>query len=138
LKFARSPIHDWGLFAARRIPTNDFVIEYIGEIIREKVADIREKGYERQGIGSSYLFRINADNIIDATKKGNMARFINHNCEPNCSAKVITVAGRRRIVIYANRDIREDEEITYDYQFPIEDDKIPCLCGAPGCRGTLN
>ncbi|KAJ3153941.1 Histone-lysine N-methyltransferase setd1a [Geranomyces variabilis] len=138
LKFARSPIHDWGLFAARRIPTNDFVIEYIGEIIREKVADIREKGYERQGIGSSYLFRINADNIIDATKKGNMARFINHNCEPNCSAKVITVAGRRRIVIYANRDIMEDEEITYDYQFPIEDDKIPCLCGAPGCRGTLN
>ncbi|KAJ3160866.1 histone methyltransferase set1 [Geranomyces michiganensis] len=138
LKFARSPIHDWGLFAARRIPTNDFVIEYIGEIIREKVADIREKGYERQGIGSSYLFRINADNIIDATKKGNMARFINHNCEPNCSAKVIMVAGRRRIVIYANRDIMEDEEITYDYQFPIEDDKIPCLCGAAGCRGTLN
>ncbi|TPX54319.1 histone-lysine N-methyltransferase [Powellomyces hirtus] len=138
LKFARSPIHDWGLFAAKRIPTNEFVIEYIGEIIREKVADHREKGYERQGIGSSYLFRIDGGDIIDATKRGNMARFINHNCEPNCSAKVITVAGQRRIVIYAHRDIQEEEEITYDYQFPIEDEKIPCLCGAPGCRGTLN
>ncbi|KAI8907729.1 hypothetical protein DFJ77DRAFT_434430 [Powellomyces hirtus] len=138
LKFARSPIHDWGLFAAKRIPTNEFVIEYIGEIIREKVADHREKGYERQGIGSSYLFRIDGGDIIDATKRGNMARFINHNCEPNCSAKVITVAGKRRIVIYAHRDIQEEEEITYDYQFPIEDEKIPCLCGAPGCRGTLN
>ncbi|TPX68337.1 histone-lysine N-methyltransferase [Spizellomyces sp. 'palustris'] len=138
LKFAKSPIHDWGLFAMERIDKNEFVIEYIGEIVRQKVADHREKIYERQGIGSSYLFRIDGDHIIDATKRGNMARFINHNCEPNCSAKVITVAGKKRIVIYANRDIEDGEEITYDYQFPIEEDKIPCLCGAPGCRGTLN
>ncbi|KAI9094630.1 hypothetical protein DFS34DRAFT_582658 [Phlyctochytrium arcticum] len=138
LKFAKSKIHDWGLFAMERIEMNEFVIEYIGEIVRQKVADHREKNYEREGIGSSYLFRIDNDHIIDATKRGNMARFINHNCEPNCSAKIITVAGKKRIVIYAKREIEGGEEITYDYQFPIEDDKIPCLCGAPGCRGTLN
>jgi hypothetical protein len=40
------------------------------------------------------------------------------------------VDGSKRIVIYANRDIHEGEEITYDYKFPLEDDKIPCLCGA--------
>jgi SET domain-containing protein len=40
------------------------------------------------------------------------------------------VEGVKRIVIYANRDIEEGEEVTYDYKFPIEEDKIPCLCGA--------
>ncbi|KAJ3027491.1 histone methyltransferase set1 [Rhizophlyctis rosea] len=114
------------------------VIEYIGEIIRQKVADHREKNYEKEGIGSSYLFRIDDDTIIDATKMGNLARFINHCCDPNCNAKIINVDGQKRIVIYANRDIAAGEEITYDYKFPIEDEKIPCLCGAVNCRGTLN
>ncbi|KAJ1549470.1 U3 snoRNP protein [Cladochytrium tenue] len=138
LQFSKSRIHDWGLFALERIEANDIVIEYIGEIIRQKVADHREKLYERSGIGSSYLFRIDEDNIIDATKKGNLARFINHCCDPNCNAKIITVDGGKKIVIYANRDIEEGEEITYDYKFPIEDDKIPCFCGAATCRGYLN
>ncbi len=81
LKFARSSIHEWGLFALEPIETNDMVIEYIGEVIRQRVADTREKRYERMGIGSSYLFRIDEDTIIDATFKGNLARFINHSCE---------------------------------------------------------
>ncbi|KAJ3319719.1 Histone-lysine N-methyltransferase setd1a [Boothiomyces sp. JEL0866] len=130
LRFAKSKIHDWGLFACERIESQEIVIEYIGEIIRQKVADIREKNYEAVGIGSSYLFRIDEDRIIDATRKGNVARLINHCCDPNCSAKIIDVDDNKRIVIYANRDIEEGEEITYDYKFPIEDDKIPCLCGA--------
>lgn len=81
LKFARSLIHEWGLFALEKIEQNDMVIEYIGEIIRQKIADIREKRYEKMGIGSSYLFRIDEDTIIDATFKGNLARFINHSCD---------------------------------------------------------
>jgi hypothetical protein len=80
LRFARSSIHAWGLFAMERIEANEMVIEYIGEIVRQKVADYREKIYERSGIGSSYLFRIDDDTVIDATKKGNVARFINHCC----------------------------------------------------------
>lgn len=58
--------------------------------------------------------------------------------QPNCYAKVIAVGNQKKIVIYSKRDIRANEEITYDYKFPIEDEKIPCLCGAPHCRGTLN
>ncbi|KAF9297382.1 histone methyltransferase set1 [Mortierella antarctica] len=138
LRFAKSPIHDWGLFAMEKVDANDMVIEYIGEVIRQKVADHREKRYERMGIGSSYLFRVDDDTVIDATKMGNIARFINHCCTPNCNAKIITVDGQKKIVIYAKRDIEEGEEITYDYKFPIEADKIPCLCGSRGCRGTLN
>ncbi|KAF7725527.1 histone methyltransferase set1 [Apophysomyces ossiformis] len=136
LRFAKSPIHDWGLFAEEHIDANDMVIEYVGEIIRQQVAEEREKKYERCGIGSSYLFRVDDDTVIDATKKGSIARFINHCCTPNCSAKIITVDKQKKIVIYANRDIEPGEEITYDYKFPIEADKIPCLCGSKFCKGT--
>lgn len=80
LRFAKSPIHDWGLFAQEKIDANDMVIEYVGEVIRQKVADHREKRYERAGVGSSYLFRVDDDTVIDATKMGNIARFINHCC----------------------------------------------------------
>eukprot|EP01090_Pellita_catalonica_P007630 TRINITY_DN1821_c0_g1_i2.p1 TRINITY_DN1821_c0_g1~~TRINITY_DN1821_c0_g1_i2.p1 ORF type:complete len:482 (+),score=125.35 TRINITY_DN1821_c0_g1_i2:604-2049(+) len=140
LKFAKSPIHDWGLFALEPIEANGMVIEYIGEIIRQKVADVREKRYERLGIGSSYMFRIDEDTIIDATKKGNLARFINHCCDPNCYARVIQVGGEKKIVIYSKENIAVNEEITYDYKFPIEPEhlKIPCLCGSKSCRGSLN
>ncbi|KAG5513931.1 hypothetical protein PMAC_000553 [Pneumocystis sp. 'macacae'] len=138
LKFSKSPIHNWGLYAMEHIDMGDMVIEYVGEIIRQTVADIRERQYERQGIGSSYLFRIDDDTVVDATKKGNIARFINHSCDPSCTAKIIRVEGEKKIVIYAHRDIEKGEEITYDYKFPIEDIKIPCLCGAKTCRGTLN
>lgn len=58
--------------------------------------------------------------------------------QPNCYAKVITVEGAKKIVIYSKRDIAPGEEITYDYKFPLEDEKIPCLCGAAKCRGFLN
>ncbi|GLD48987.1 histone-lysine N-methyltransferase SETD1A [Lates japonicus] len=91
-----------------------------------------------QGIGSSYLFRVDHDTIIDATKCGNLARFINHCCTPNCYAKVITIESQKKIVIYSKQAIAVNEEITYDYKFPLEENKIPCLCGTENCRGTLN
>ncbi|XP_044740720.1 histone-lysine N-methyltransferase SETD1 [Chrysoperla carnea] len=138
LKFAKSAIHDWGLFAMEPIAADEMVIEYVGQMVRPVVADLRETKYEACGIGSSYLFRIDLDTIIDATKCGNLARFINHSCNPNCYAKVITIESQKKIVIYSKQPIGVNEEITYDYKFPLEDEKIPCLCGAPQCRGTLN
>uniref|UniRef100_A0A5K3EYJ7 [histone H3]-lysine(4) N-trimethyltransferase n=2 Tax=Mesocestoides corti TaxID=53468 RepID=A0A5K3EYJ7_MESCO len=138
LIFAKSPIHHWGLIALEPIAAEEMVIEYVGHVVRKGVAELREKQYEQRGIGSSYLFRIDDEFVIDATMYGNNARFINHSCQPNCYAKVITVEGRKKIVIYSKRDIQVMEEITYDYKFPYEDEKIPCLCGAPQCRGTLN
>ncbi|XP_054166400.1 histone-lysine N-methyltransferase SETD1B-like isoform X6 [Oppia nitens] len=139
LKFAKSRIHDWGLFALEPIAADEMVIEYVGQGIRPIIADIREKKYTELGIGSSYLFRVDLETIVDATRYGNVARFINHSCNPNCYAKVITVEGAKKIVIYSKQPIEVDEEITYDYKFPIEEDnKIPCLCLAPQCRGFLN
>ncbi|XP_019718304.1 histone-lysine N-methyltransferase SETD1B-A-like isoform X1 [Hippocampus comes] len=136
--FSRSPIHDWGLFAMEAIAAEEMVIEYVGQIIRQNIADMRERRYEKAGIGSSYLFRVDQNTIIDATKCGNLSRFINHSCSPNCYAKIITVESQKKIVIYSRQSIGINEEITYDYKFPIEDTKIPCLCGAEACRGSLN
>lgn len=138
LRFGRSRIHEWGLFAMEPIAADEMVIEYVGQSIRQMVADNREKRYAQEGIGSSYLFRVDHDTIIDATKCGNLARFINHCCTPNCYAKVITIESQKKIVIYSKQPIGVNEEITYDYKFPIEENKIPCLCGTESCRGTLN
>ncbi|KAM7312226.1 putative mixed-lineage leukemia protein, mll [Ixodes scapularis] len=80
LKFAKSRIHDWGLFALEPIAADEMVIEYVGQMVRPVMADRREQHYTQIGIGSSYLFRVDVETIIDATKCGNLARFINHSC----------------------------------------------------------
>lgn len=87
LKFAKSAIHDWGLFAMEPIAADEMVIEYVGQMVRPSVADWRESKYEAIGIGSSYLFRIDLETIIDATKCGNLARFINHSCNVSLSTQ---------------------------------------------------
>ena len=81
LTFGKSSIHDWGLFAREYIGADEMVIEYVGHVVRPVLSDVREKRYEKQGIGSSYLFRIDQDYVVDATKCGNLARFINHSCD---------------------------------------------------------
>ncbi|OLN84485.1 Histone-lysine N-methyltransferase, H3 lysine-4 specific [Colletotrichum chlorophyti] len=141
VKFARSAIHNWGLYTEENINKDDMIIEYVGEQVRQSISEIREKRYLKSGMGSSYLFRIDDNTVIDATKKGGIARFINHSCMPNCTAKIIKVDGSKRIVIYALRDIAQHEELTYDYKFEREIgslDRIPCLCGTAACKGFLN
>ncbi|PMB67958.1 Histone-lysine N-methyltransferase, H3 lysine-4 specific [Beauveria bassiana] len=141
VKFARSAIHNWGLYTMEDIHKDDMIIEYVGEEVRQQISEIRENRYLKSGIGSSYLFRIDENTVIDATKKGGIARFINHSCLPNCTAKIIKVEGSKRIVIYALREIAMNEELTYDYKFEREIgslDRIPCLCGTAACKGFLN
>ena len=138
----RSHIHGWGLFTKVDISKNSMVVEYMGETIRQCVADKREREYERTGIGSCYMFRLDLLRIVDATTIGCMARFMNHCCQPNAYAKVINVDNgcglEKKIVIFAKRDIAAYEEITYDYKFPVEDGSLRCTCGAPNCIGRMN
>lgn len=141
VSFAKSSIHSWGLFASEPIIANEMIIEYVGERIRQQIADLRERIYLIKGIGSSYFFRIDEHIVIDATKLGGIARFINHSCSPNCTAKIIKFDGKKRIVIYALRNIEPNEELTYDYKFEREKnskERIKCLCGGIGCKGFLN
>lgn len=100
LKFAKSAIHDWGLFAMEPIAADEMVIEYVGQMIRPVVADLRETKYEAIGIGSSYLFRIDMETIIDATKCGNLARFINHSCNVS-KLDVLTLCYQHKILFFS-------------------------------------
>ncbi|RNA03907.1 histone-lysine N-methyltransferase 2B [Brachionus plicatilis] len=133
----RSPIHGRGLFTLVDLSQGQMIIEYSGEIIRNEVCDKREKFYESKGIGC-YMFRIDEFEVIDATTKGNQARFINHSCDPNCISRVLVIGGHKHIVIFAQRAISRGEELTYDYKFPKEDVKIKCLCKSSRCRKYLN
>ncbi|XP_041982992.1 histone-lysine N-methyltransferase trithorax isoform X2 [Aricia agestis] len=141
----RSHIHGRGLFCKRDIEEGDMVIEYAGEVIRAALADLREKLYEAGGGGGGgrrgggcYMFRIDDNLVVDATLKGNAARFINHSCDPNCYSRVVDIHGHKHILIFALRRISVGEELTYDYKFPFEEVKIPCTCGAKKCRKYLN
>ena len=133
-----SIIHRNGLFAIDNIKPGEIVIEYVGEMISNKIADYREIEYNERGFGDCYMFRFDADNIIDATKYGNLARFINHCCEPNCKAQCNEINGKKHILLLAKKFIKAGEEITYDYNFEVESEKIQCRCGAKNCRGRLN
>jgi len=133
----RSGIEGRGLFCKKAIEASEMIIEYSGEKIRASLTDSREKYYDNKGYGC-YMFRIDHLDVVDATLKGNAARFINHSCEPNCFSKIISVDGCKKIVIFAIRRINVGEELTYDYKFAPEDDKLPCYCGAKKCRKYLN
>ncbi|XP_056646115.1 histone-lysine N-methyltransferase trithorax [Diorhabda sublineata] len=133
----RSCIHGRGLFCLRDIEAGEMVIEYAGEVIRSILTDKREKYYNSKGIGC-YMFRVDDNFVVDATMKGNAARFINHSCDPNCYSRVVEILGHKHIIIFALRRILSGEELTYDYKFPFEEDKIPCTCGSRKCRKFLN
>lgn len=142
LEAKRSHIHGWGLFAKKDYPKNSMIAEYMGETIGQPIADKREKMYEISGEGSCYMFRLDLHEIVDATKVGCMARFMNHCCAANAYAKIITVTTdqgtEKKIVVFANQDIPSGGEITYDYKFPVEDGSLRCTCGAPNCIGRMN
>jgi len=134
---ARSKIQGLGLYAARDLERGQMIIEYIGEVIRSNLTDIREKHYEDQNRGI-YMFRLDDDRVVDATMTGGVARYINHTCDPNCVTETVDLQDTH-IIIFAARRIERGEELSYDYKFDIEDEnKIPCLCGAKNCRKWMN
>ncbi|XP_030534190.1 uncharacterized protein LOC115743516 isoform X2 [Rhodamnia argentea] len=140
----KSGIHALGLYASQFIYTGEMVVEYIGEIVGLRIADKRESEYQSgrriQCKSACYFFRIDKEHIIDATRKGGIARFVNHSCQPNCVAKVISVRDEKKVVFFADRDILPGQEITYDYHFNHEDEgkKIRCYCKSKNCRHYLN
>lgn len=142
LSIKKSSIHGFGLFAKEFIRAGEPIIEYVGELIRNSVADKRETLYKSDGNrdGSCYMFRLDESSVIDATNIGNHARFMNHCCDPNSICKVISVDSHKHIVIFSKKNINKDEEITYDYQFNVEEasEKITCHCGASNCLGRMN
>jgi SET domain-containing protein len=134
-----SKIHGRGVFAGRDITAGSRIMEYKGEHITEKEANRRES-LKPADCFHTFFFSLENGKIIDGGSGGNNARWVNHSCEPNCEAQ----EEDGRVFIYALRDLREGEELYYDYGLTIDDRYTPalkraygCLCGTKTCRGTL-
>jgi SET domain-containing protein len=125
----RSQVHGFGVFTAEPISKNTRVLDYAGELVRNSRSEAREDRYLADGC--IWVFRVNRTWSRDAAVGGNIARFINHSCKPNCWFEVVGTT----IWIRAARTIRRGEELTYDYA-TVGDRTIPCRC-RPGCPNKL-
>lgn len=117
------------MFALEHINKNKRIITYDGEKITTKASEDREDRYLRRG--EIWCFRLNRRWVIDANVGGNIARFINHSCKPNCYSNVIN----GRIWIVAGKAVAPGEELTYNYHTD-GDKEIQCRC-RPGCENWL-
>jgi len=125
----KSKVHGWGVFALEPINKNKRIIDYAGELIDHKESLKRETTYLKQGC--IWCFTVNRRWVRDANVGGNLARFINHACKPNCYSQIVG----QTIWIRAARNIDPGEELTYDY-YTDGEKIIQCRC-RPGCTRKL-
>jgi hypothetical protein len=146
----KTELKGWGLHC----PTADlaagtFVMEYVGEIINKKMcAERMAKEQERvrlinehssqQSVQAAYYFlSLGPDIIIDSSVQGNIARFINHSCNPNCRLDTWNVGGVPRIGIFTQKQIPQGTELTIEYQYAAEGIQQVCCCGESECAGVI-
>lgn len=128
LKIRKSKIHRFGVYAAETIPANHKVIEYTGERISRRETKIRGSGR------ITYLFSLDSYWTLDGAVGGSGAEIINHCCDPNLRTSII----RGHILYISKRAIRPGEELTVDYRFSDDVERVKCSCGARKCRGEIN
>ncbi|XP_010527027.1 PREDICTED: histone-lysine N-methyltransferase ASHH3 isoform X2 [Tarenaya hassleriana] len=126
-----------GIVTDEDVKQGEFIIEYVGEVIDDKTCEGRLWNMKHRGETNFYLCEINRDMVIDATHKGNKSRYINHSCNPNTEMQKWIIDGETRIGIFATRDIKKGQHLTYDYQFVQFGADQDCHCGAVGCRRKL-
>jgi uncharacterized protein len=125
----RSAISGWGVYAGQTIEEDTRIVEYKGQLVSQAEGWRREERYlPRHRI---WIFTVNDRLVRDAAVGGNIARYINHACDPNCYTDVVG----HTIWILAARRIRTGEELTYDYNTDGVAG-IRCLC-RPRCRRIL-
>merc|ERR1712032_1532256 len=130
----------WGLVSLNGIEKNSLVQEYVGEIINKHTKEKRLHMWEHDHPNDPnyYVMHLEPGWYVDAREKGNLSRFINHSCNPNCHLVPINVTGYTRIAIVASRRIIPGEFLSYDYQFDTQHgEKFICRCGSNTCRGTM-
>ena len=117
------------------------IIEYIGEKVTKVEGDRRsakriKKYLNKKNEGSVYIFELNKKYDIDGSVRYNKARYINHSCKPNCEVQI----KNGRIWIYSIRNIKKNEELSYDYGYEFDRDDYKdhrCKCGNNNCIGYI-
>jgi uncharacterized protein len=134
-----SGVHGKGVYALATIPKGAVVVEYKGEVISWDEA-LRRHPHDPSDPDHTFYFHVDETRTIDGKVGGNMARWINHGCQPNCEADEVD----GRIFIKALRTLKPGEELFYDYGLVIDErytaklkKQFECRCGKPKCRGTM-
>lgn len=135
-----SPIHGRGVFATRTIRKGADIVEYRGLRVSMEAADDLPDS-DPDNPFHTFLFELNDGRVIDAGRRGNAARWINHSCRPNCEPYEDDAG---RVFIAAKRTIRAGEELAYDYKLNVPGRRTrrllaeyACRCGSTRCRGTM-
>tara|TARA_B100001027_G_scaffold212988_1_gene183049 strand:+ start:212 stop:661 length:450 start_codon:yes stop_codon:yes gene_type:complete len=131
-KIKKSKIDKNGLYANQNIQKGTKIIEYKGKIISVRQSEVSPKFDNGKAI---YLFNINKKYDLDGDFKFNTARLINHSCDPNCEV----FGSGLKIWVYAMKNIKKGEELSYDYGFSYDDNykAYPCRCGSKICAGYI-
>lgn len=142
----RSAIHGNGVFALAPFAKGERIIEYRGMLRTHEDVDAGESGAAESG--HTFLFTLNDEYVIDGNFGGNVARWINHSCRPNCIAVLEEAEGddrrKDRVFIEAIRAIKPGDELFYNYGITLGEAHTPrmkkiwaCRCGAKNCTGTM-
>ena len=138
LDIRRAGRKGFGLFAKEDLKAGQFIVEYVGEVLDEEEYVRRKQFYEASHQRHYYFMNIGNGEVVDATRKGGVGRFINHSCSPNCETQKWVVQGELSIGLFTLKDIPAGTELTFDYNFERYGDKpVKCLCGTPACRGLI-
>lgn len=128
----------WGIRTKQEIVKGKFILEYLGEVVTEhefkdRMATIYMKDTHH------YCLHLDSGLVLDGQRMGSDCRFVNHSCSPNCDMQKWSVNGLFRMALFARRDIKPDEELTYDYNFSLFNpaEGQPCRCDTPQCRGVI-
>ncbi|KAK1601876.1 hypothetical protein QYE76_016459 [Lolium multiflorum] len=129
----------YGLELQEEVSEGRFLIEYVGEVLDITAYEHRQRDYASKGQKHFYFMALNGGEVIDACTKGNLGRFINHSCSPNCRTEKWMVNGEVCIGIFATRNIKKGEELTFDYNYVRVSGAAPqkCFCGTAKCRGYI-
>ncbi len=131
-KIKKSKIDKNGLYANRDIKKGTKIIEYKGKIISVKQSETDPKFDNGRAI---YLFNLNKKYDLDGDFKFNTARLINHSCNPNCEV----FGTGLKVFVYAMKNIKKGDELSYDYGFSYDSDykQFPCKCRSKNCIGFI-
>ncbi|KAI9841290.1 MAG: histone methyltransferase set2 [Thelocarpon superellum] len=128
----------YGLRADTDLNAHEFIFEYIGDVIDERNFRKRMVQYDEEGIKHFYFMSLQKNVFVDATKRGNLGRFCNHSCNPNCYVDKWVVGDKLRMGIFTERKIQAGEELVFNYNVDrYGADPQPCYCGEPNCTGFL-